>query len=689
MNEYQQTIIQVAKSYYNAGCNILPAWYGEKNPELALWKQFQDKRPSWEQLEAWLSDGRDHNLAMVCGKTSGGSIAVCFNNLDVYRRFYHKQEGDALRFTRVHSSRRGFHTFVKTDEEVEEARTRDNNIEIRGNGRIVIIPPSYHREGNLHYRSLNPDIEIAFIPDFWDWVEENSFRAGYLLVNKRFTTVPEDIQEILKGPIVHPDREPAMFKLACYLAEFWDKDKVRERVRIANQTVCKPPKEDKVIDKKVNNAFKEQYVQGREERRKQKADKEKTVPITFKELEDGSLAEVVYDSRAERGQLAIYRNDKISYVDRVIDRGKILVPRIDAYIEKNALKLPSGVEDYGTRDKLIGQIEGFIRKYIEYPEPHLYRFVAYYVLVSWLYDRFNAVFYLRHTGAIGSGKSTAGEVLSAISYKSIVMGGNITSAGLFRLMDSWRGTLVIDEAEFRLGSDVYDGILQVLNVGYKKRGGFVTRTEKSTKGNYTSIPYIAYGPKIIASRTGTEMATESRMFTITMRPRTKRVEDENLLDIQPEVFEQQALSLRNQLLKYRLDNYRDITPAVDKSIRNPRLREMLIPTYTLSRGDKRMGAILPKVAQCYQEEMSIIKSESLPGQIAEALVDIYNQKGSVSVGEVADSVNRRIGHDWVSKERVGRVIRKELRLKVKRRIREGLRERWVEVTGTDIRRLIR
>jgi hypothetical protein len=689
MSKYQDQVLEVAKSYYDAGCNIIPVKHGTKKAEVN-WKEYQDKRPSRKQVEAWFSDGIDHNIAMICGRTSS-SVAICFNDSEVYKRFF--GDIDPLKSTRVHSSSRGYHIFIKTDERVGLLLTQDQNIEIRGDGGYILIPPSLHPSG-VNYRSLNPETPINFVPDFWEWVEERCLAAGYLLVDKKFVRMPEDIQKYLKGPIKHPEREPALFRIACYLAEFWpdDKEKVRAKVHLVNQMALDPPRERDVVDKKVENAFKKEYVQDRGKKQKQwlREEKERTTPISFKELEDGGLAEIVYDSDKQQTKLAIYRNGEVSYVDRVEDRGKILVPlpQAGSSIQKGAVKVPSAVEEYESKEKLINDLQSCIHKYIQLPSTQYERFVAYYILMTWVYDRFSALPYLRFTGGFSSGKTRAESVIGSLVYKGIYLGGGITTSPLFRMMDLWQGTLVIDEAEFKYGTDVYDSILQVLNVGDQREGGYVTRSERGVKENYLPTHFTAYGPKILASRTGTEVATESRMITITMSPLTRAKGKDAIPVVLPDGFRRESLRLRDQLLKYRFDNYYALTPRVNEDIPNPRLRQKLIPIWTLCKGDKEIERWLPKLAKEYHEDMMVAKGESLLGKIAEIIVDRYRLGvPGISVGDVIDQLKAETGWDRVRPQTISGIIRKELHLKTKRGYVEGRREYWIQVSPEEIKKL--
>src|SRR4051812_19367734 len=52
-------------------CAVPPRQDGSKAP-LGSWKNFQAKRPSVEQIDAWYCDGSRTGVGLVCGAISGG-----------------------------------------------------------------------------------------------------------------------------------------------------------------------------------------------------------------------------------------------------------------------------------------------------------------------------------------------------------------------------------------------------------------------------------------------------------------------------------------------------------------------------------------------------------------------------------------------------------------------------------------
>src|SRR6266478_1623367 len=115
---------------------------------------------------------------------------------------------------------------------------------------------------------------------------------------------------------------------------------------------------------------------------------------------------------------------------------------------QGVLLLPSEAASYGSQENLVDSIKRFIHRYADLPE-FWEDLSAHYILMTWVYDRFSAVPYLRFLGEPGTGKTRALDVTGVLSYKSIVASGASSISPFFRLIDQWRGTLVIDEADYK------------------------------------------------------------------------------------------------------------------------------------------------------------------------------------------------------------------------------------------------
>lgn len=177
-------------------------------------------------------------------------------------------------------------------------------------------------------------------------------------------------------------------------------------------------------------------------------EKPKTTSTVSRILEDGTIAELV---RAKVGtSLCLFKAGAITYVASVEDRGEKLVPipASNNLIKHAAVFLPEKAAEYQSEIQLINELRGYICRYVDL-SPEFVEVVCAYVLLTWVYDAFNELCYLRFSGDFGSGKSRALYVIGSVCNKPFFASAASTISPVFYTLDLFRGTLVLDEADFR------------------------------------------------------------------------------------------------------------------------------------------------------------------------------------------------------------------------------------------------
>jgi hypothetical protein len=399
-------------------------------------------------------------------------------------------------------------------------------------------------------------------------------------------------------------------------------------------------------------------------------EKERRTPAISRLFADGTLLETVLDPAANRTSFVVVKDGEWHRADSFpLDSSVRLVP----YSPRNNLLahevvlLPSGPEEYGSEDTLLREIDSFIHRYVDV-SPLFEKIACYYVLLTWVYDRFNELPYLRLRGEPGSGKTRFLQTVGSLCYKPIFASGASTVSPLFRILDSFRGTLVIDEGDFRL-SDERAEIVKILNNGNAK--GFpVLRSEASGKGGREFNPraYEVYGPKLISTRGYFEdRALESRCLTEETGGRSLR---DDIPITLPESFKDEALALRNKLLFFRFRNLgRNVTidASPDRAI-EPRLNQIFLPLLSVVKNPKDREE-LRAMARRYHGEMISERGMDMEAQILEVIRDLKAAGRPLSIKEItdwfsdrhADEYERKITPRWV-----GSVIRKKLHLRTER-----------------------
>jgi len=279
----------------------------------------------------------------------------------------------------------------------------------------------------------------------------------------------------------------------------------------------------------------------------------------------------------------IYNRDKKESEFLIVTKDKKLIRRkeyeFEGYkylpingeeLELGIIALPSDIEYYGNVINLINEIKDFIYRYLDIDKSYL-QFAAWYVLLSWVYDKFNTINYLRALGDTGTGKSRFLDVIGGLCYKNIRGSGATTVAALKRITKKWRGTIVIDEGDFR-ESDEKAELIKYFNLGFEKNRPLIN----CDKNDPTKLEFfIPYCPKIISTRqTFKDKALEARCLTKVM---TQTDRDDIPVILFDSFFEEQQ-KLMNKLLKFRFDTLFKIDASKEVKLETkikiePRLRQ--------------------------------------------------------------------------------------------------------------------
>lgn len=349
-------------------------------------------------------------------------------------------------------------------------------------------------------------------------------------------------------------------------------------------------------------------------------------PIVSTALEDGRLVELLYDPKEKRTCFAVWDGAQWRIEQRVtVARGATLIPYSphNNLIANRVVLLPSGPEEYGSIAALIADVQHYIHRYVDV-SPRFERLASLYVLLSWVHDSFNELPYLRLRGDFGSGKTRFLLTVGALCYKPIFASGASTISPIFHTLDAFRGTLVLDEGDFRF-TDEKAEIVKILNNG-NVRGLPVLRTEITRDREFNPRAFHVFGPKIIATRGNyDDRALESRFLSEDMRGGRLRADIPISLS---SAYHDEALSLRNKLLLYRFRHYRSfetVTPLDDASI-EPRLRQIFAPLVAVAEAPS-MREELHWLARQYSEGLATDRAMAIEAQLLAIVRTLIRETG--------------------------------------------------------------
>lgn len=315
------------------------------------------------------------------------------------------------------------------------------------------------------------------------------------------------------------------------------------------------------------------------------------------------------------------------------------------------LRFASGVEEYGSPKALLEEVRAYIKKYVVLEEP-FYDIAALYAVMTWVYDRFSAIPYLRVIGNYGTGKSRFLDVVGNISFRAILSGASITPAALYRTVDLIQGTLAYDEADLRY-SDMSSDIVKVLNGGHRK-GMSVIRMEGDNR-NMKPRAFKVFGPKILGSRESyTDLALESRCLTQRLFP-MKSVDAPVHL---PENFDEETAILRNKLLAFRFEHHANIKEdeASLGELAFPRLKQSVLPITSLAKYiDEGMLPSVLAFLERYEQQLRKTESTDMLADVLLCILRLAEfdpriEKGRLYMRNIAEAFNERFYDEYKDRE---------------------------------------
>jgi hypothetical protein len=384
------------------------------------------------------------------------------------------------------------------------------------------------------------------------------------------------------------------------------------------------------------------------------------IPVVSRVIGD-TLVELVYDAEKCRTALAVSRFHGLWNIEQElkIATGETLIPYAASnnLIANGCVLLPSGPAEYGLKDDLIADIRGYIHRYVDL-SPEFELIAAYYVLLTWVYDAFAEVPYLRFLGDWGTGKTRALIAIGSICYKPFFASGASTVSPIFHIQDTFAGTLIFDEADMPF-SDAKAELVKIFNNG-TARGMPVLRSMMNRHKEINPQAFRVFGPKIVATRGRFEdQALESRFITEQTGAAPLRSDISISL---PNAIQTEALELRNRLLHFRLCEFFKIKPieCSANTDGDPRFKQMALPLLALVDD----LAVREEIRQALLVRFEQVRAEQEGGPenaiLASALAAATNYPGEdIPVGEIARRYNDGYGDVFETRSSrwIGSVLR--------------------------------
>jgi len=329
------------------------------------------------------------------------------------------------------------------------------------------------------------------------------------------------------------------------------------------------------------------------------------------------------------------------------------------------------------------------KTYIEFEDETVYDFLTLWTIGTYFFHLFNAYPYVYIGGLKRSGKTKVLTVASLMCFNAI-FSNNLSTSSIFRLIQSGRCTLLMDETEKLANRERASELRNLLLSGYKK-GAKVYRTEKTTKDRLIPEAFEVYSPKMIANIKGIEDVLEDRCITIIMR----RGKNKQILNSEPKVNMPIWQEIKNSLfllyLNYfsELSELSEVVNLVESNI-SEREAELWKPILTLAKFfDSHPPTMFtnslrsPSSPSLYTRILEFAKSKIREKQIenvtetaeyilVRALLKVVTKRQYYKVKEIKDVMSSYYDEEqrWLNTRWVGSALRR-LGFTEKRRVGRG------------------
>ena len=356
-----------------------------------------------------------------------------------------------------------------------------------------------------------------------------------------------------------------------------------------------------------------------------------------REAERGWLLEYIWDAKKQRPLLAYRDPDgKVGTANYVDIGGTRYVPvSDDDIIKAGAVIFPSALGPLKETRELVAILTAFMRRYFLLDNPLYYKLVAYYVLLTWLYDAFSAVPYLRAQGDTNTGKSELMLRVGHVCYRMILTTGASSTASLKFALHTYKGTAFMDEMDI---ADKFDERIVILNVGAMRDQAKVWNMQEVSKGGgtrgYAAKVSNVYGPKLITMYGEfSDPATEGRCLTLKLTEKEPiELAQAGIPTEKTQKFYEEAEAIRNLLLRWRLEHWQpriELDADLADMHVSTRINQVTMPIKWIAKNKSDDPQLLKDVeafTKAMYDEMVFKRSLGTDARVMDAIVAALNDE---------------------------------------------------------------
>ena len=302
--------------------------------------------------------------------------------------------------------------------------------------------------------------------------------------------------------------------------------------------------------------------------------------------------------------------------------------------------------------QVFNHVKSYFIEHLDVANELFYDVYSCYVLASWRIEDFTVIPYQFFLGPLASGKTRALECFHKLCYRAI-MASSVSAAAIFRILEAWHPTLLLDEAEI-YGRENMVEVIALLNSGYRK-GQCAIRIEKLEQGCPQIAFFDTFGFKILAGTDELAATLQSRCILTTM---SKAVRHVNLF-----IDEEKAQELRNNLLMYRFKNLGIQSSEFDVSrlnefFNNSRVIELFLSLLHVAPTEEIRARLMTCMKQITQSRLDE-EQASIEARVFEAIMKCESivDGGKISTQAITTAFNDGLSEmDQTNSRFIGRKV---------------------------------
>lgn len=343
------------------------------------------------------------------------------------------------------------------------------------------------------------------------------------------------------------------------------------------------------------------------------------------------------------------------------------------------------------------EIRAELEYYMDFTDPRYYDLMALWTIGTYLHPMFTTYPYVFLNAVKQSGKTKLLTLISCLAFNAKAA-LSLTPASLFRLIQSNRCTLLIDENEKLNGGKDENDFRSLLLAGYKKGMKVPRVSERKIDGVTTRSveEFDLYSPKMLANITGIEDVLEDRCITLIIK-RTRNLEKGNR---EIEITDPKWQEIRDRLYLFTMQfvnecTVNNVSPSTkspnDTHIFNNPIKNIYIkkqgdltyngangnmvtsdfeisnrdlelwkPILTLSGliSEDLYGSMYRLAVEKSKEKRTENITETYDLLLATVLVNFVTDKGYYKVSEIKDEFNAVTESDPMSAKWVGKALKR-------------------------------